>query len=75
MISKLSSPHPSHVILYGPPGVGKTTAARLVLEEIKQILHTPFTETAPFVEVDGTTLRWDPRETTNPLIGSVHDPI
>jgi ATP-dependent Lon protease len=32
-------------------------------------------EDAPFVEVDGTTLRWDPRETTNPLIGSVHDPI
>ncbi|HBG01279.1 MAG TPA: ATP-dependent protease, Lon family, partial [Firmicutes bacterium] len=30
---------------------------------------------APFVEVDGTTLRWDPREVTNPLIGSVHDPI
>lgn len=75
LISKLSSPHPSHVILYGPPGVGKTTAARLVLEEVKQIPHTPFAENAPFVEVDGTTLRWDPRETTNPLIGSVHDPI
>jgi len=25
--------------------------------------------------VDGTTLRWDPREVTNPLLGSVHDPI
>jgi ATP-dependent Lon protease len=28
-----------------------------------------------FVEVDGTTIRWDPREITNPLLGSVHDPI
>jgi len=25
--------------------------------------------------VDGTTLRWDPREIANPLLGSVHDPI
>lgn len=23
----------------------------------------------------GTTLRWDPREVTNPLLGSMHDPI
>lgn len=26
-------------------------------------------------ECDGTTLRWDSRDITNPLIGSVHDPI
>ncbi len=31
-------------------------------------------EESKFVEVDGTTLRWDPREVTNPLLGSVHDP-
>ena len=37
--------------------------------------HTPFSREAPFVEIDATTLRWDPRETTNPLLGSVHDPI
>jgi ATP-dependent Lon protease len=37
--------------------------------------HTPFAADAPFVEASGTTLRWDPRETTNPLLGSVHDPI
>ena len=36
---------------------------------------TPFDEDSRFVEVDGTTLRWDPREITNPLLGSVHDPI
>ena len=35
----------------------------------------PFDEDSRFVEVDGTTLRWDPREITNPLLGSVHDPI
>ncbi|MDR3588752.1 MAG: Lon family ATP-dependent protease [Negativicutes bacterium] len=73
--AKLASPYPQHLILYGPPGVGKTTAARLVLEEAKQLKYTPFAKEAPFVEVDGTTLRWDPRDMTNPLLGSVHDPI
>lgn len=75
LISKIASPYPQHIILYGPPGVGKTTAARLALEEAKKLKHTPFSKEAKFVEVDGTTLRWDPREITNPLLGSVHDPI
>ena len=73
--SKLTSPYPQHLILYGPPGVGKTTAARLVLETACQAKFSPFQEDAPFVETDGTTLRWDPRDITNPLLGSVHDPI
>lgn len=75
LITKLATPFPQHVIIYGPPGVGKTTAARLVLEMARSMGHTPFQENAPFVEVDGTTLRWDPREITNPLLGAVHDPI
>jgi ATP-dependent Lon protease len=75
LLAKISSPYPQHVILYGPPGVGKTTAARLALELAKTRAHTPFAKDAPFVETSGTTLRWDPRETTNPLLGSVHDPI
>lgn len=75
LISKISSPFPQHVILYGPPGVGKTTAARLALEAAKKMSYTPFKKNSRFVEVDGTTLRWDPREITNPLLGSVHDPI
>ena len=75
LISKLSSPYPQHIILYGPPGVGKTTAARIALKEAKSLSFTPFDEDSKFVEVDGTTLRWDPREITNPLLGSVHDPI
>lgn len=75
LLAKIASPFPQHVILYGPPGVGKTTVARLVLEEAKKLQFTPFREEAPFIEVDGTTLRWDPREVTNPLLGSVHDPI
>ena len=73
--TKLASPYPQHLLLYGPPGVGKTTAARLALEEARRIPFTPFAETAPFVETDGTTLRWDHRGITNPLLGSVHDPI
>lgn len=75
LISKISSPYPQHVILYGPPGVGKTSAARLALNIAKELKYTPFTKRSKFVEVDGTTLRWDPREVTNPLLGSVHDPI
>lgn len=73
--AKLSSPYPQHLILYGPPGVGKTTAARLVLQEACTQPHTPFNVDAPFVETDGTTLRYDPRGIANPLLGSVHDPI
>ena len=73
--AKLASPYPQHLILYGPPGVGKTTAARLVLESVRGLEYSPFAEDAPFVETDGTTLRWDPRDMTNPLLGSVHDPI
>ena len=75
LLSKLASPFPQHIILYGPPGVGKTTAARLALEAAKNIRNTPFAKDAPFIEVNGTTLRWDAREITNPLLGSVHDPI
>ncbi|QOR33874.1 ATP-dependent protease, Lon family [Clostridium sp. 'deep sea'] len=75
LMSRLSSPFPQHMILYGPPGVGKTTAARLALEAAKKLEITPFGQEAPFLEIDGTTLRWDPRGITNPLLGSVHDPV
>jgi ATP-dependent Lon protease len=75
LLAKISSPYPQHVLLYGPPGVGKTTVARLALEAAKSRSQSPFAKNAPFVEASGTTLRWDPRETVNPLLGSVHDPI
>lgn len=75
LISRLNNPYPQHLILYGPPGVGKTTCARLALEVVKARAQSVFAKDAPFIEVDGTTLRWDPRESTNPLLGSVHDPI
>ncbi|MTV48674.1 ATP-dependent protease LonB [Heliobacillus mobilis] len=71
----LCGPNPQHVIIYGPPGVGKTAAARLVLEEAKKNPLSPFTEQAKFVEVDGATARFDERGIADPLIGSVHDPI
>ena len=75
LASRMASPYPQHLILYGPPGVGKTTAARLVLDAAKSLPYTAFGEKAPFIECDGTTLRWDERDMTNPLMGSVHDPI
>lgn len=71
----LCGPNPQHVIIYGPPGVGKTAAARLVLEEAKQNPLSPFKKSAVFVELDATTARFDERGIADPLIGSVHDPI
>ncbi|WP_096435975.1 ATP-dependent protease LonB [Alteribacter populi] len=71
----LCGPNPQHVIIYGPPGVGKTAAARLVLEEAKKSEHTPFRNKSVFVELDGATARFDERGIADPLIGSVHDPI
>lgn len=75
LLAKLATPYPQHIIIYGPPGVGKTSAARVALQTVKSFPESPFREEAPFIEVDGTTLRWDPRDVTNPLLGSVHDPI
>ena len=71
----LCGSNPQHVIIYGPPGVGKTAVARLVLEEAKLNPTSPFKELAKFVELDATTARFDERGIADPLIGSVHDPI
>lgn len=71
----LCGPNPQHILIYGPPGVGKTAAARLVLEEAKKNADSPFRQDAVFVELDATTARFDERGIADPLIGSVHDPI
>ena len=71
----LCSANPQHVIIYGPPGVGKTAAARVVLEEAKKNPTSPFKADAKFTELDATTARFDERGIADPLIGSVHDPI
>lgn len=71
----LCGPNPQHVLIYGSPGVGKTAAARLVLEEAKKNLASPFGSDAKFIELDATTARFDERGIADPLIGSVHDPI
>ncbi|MDM5228961.1 ATP-dependent protease LonB [Cytobacillus sp. NJ13] len=71
----LCGPNPQHVIIYGPPGVGKTAAARLVLEEAKKNAKSPFEAASVFIELDATTARFDERGIADPLIGSVHDPI
>lgn len=71
----LCGKNPQHVIIYGPPGIGKTCAARLVLEAAKKSPGTPFLSDAPFIEMDATCVRFDERAIADPLIGSVHDPI
>lgn len=71
----ICGPNPQHVIIYGPPGVGKTAAARVILEEAKNNTLSPFKEESKFVEVDATAIRFDERGIADPLIGSVHDPI
>lgn len=71
----LCGPNPQHVIIYGPPGVGKTAVARIILEEAKKMAASPFNKDSKFVEIDATTLRFDERGIADPLIGSVHDPI
>ena len=71
----LCGPNPQHVIIYGPPGIGKTCAARLVLEQAKKTPGSPFAPDAKFIEIDATCVRFDERSVADPLIGSVHDPI
>ncbi|MBR6728541.1 MAG: AAA family ATPase, partial [Clostridia bacterium] len=71
----LCGPNPQHILIYGPPGVGKTAAARAVLKEAIASERSPFRVGAKFVEMDATTLRFDERGIADPLIGSVHDPI
>lgn len=71
----LCGANPQHVLIYGPPGIGKTCAARLVLEYAKSTKYSPFAKDAPFLEVNATCVRYDERSIADPLIGSVHDPI
>lgn len=71
----MCGPNPQHVLIYGPPGIGKTCAARLVLEEAKRRADSPFNADSKFIELDATCIRFDERSIADPLIGSVHDPI
>ena len=57
----LCGANPQHVLIYGPPGIGKTCAARLVLEAAKKSKGTPFLKDAPFIEMDATCVRFDER--------------
>ncbi len=71
----LCGPNPQHVLIYGPPGIGKTCAARLVLSEARANRASPFGRESRFIEMDATCVRFDERSIADPLIGSVHDPI
>ena len=52
----LCGKNPQHVIIYGPPGVGKTAAARNVLSEAIKNNASPFTKASKFIEIDATLL-------------------
>lgn len=67
--------NPQHVLIYGPPGVGKTAAARVVMKEVSKSPGSPFAKDAVFFEADASIMRCDERGFADPLIGSVHDPI
>ena len=71
----LCGKNPQHVLIYGPPGIGKTAASRVVLKEAIKNPESPFTEKSKFIEIDATTIQFDERSIADPLIGSVHDPI
>ena len=75
LMAALCGENPQHILIYGPPGVGKTAASRVALEEAKKSKGTPFAKKAPFIEVDATVMQYDERCIADPLIGSVHDPI
>ena len=60
--------NPQHVLVYGQPGVGKTAAARLVLEEAKKNPRSPFGPNAKFIEMDATTARFDERGIADPML-------
>lgn len=75
LCAALCGENPQHVLIYGPPGVGKTCAARLVMDRAKASGVSPFKPDAKFVEMDATCIRYDERNIADPLIGCVHDPI
>ncbi len=71
----LCTSNPQHILIYGPPGVGKTASARVIFDEAKKCENSPFLPSAKFIETDATIMRFDERSIADPLIGSVHDPI
>jgi len=75
LCAALCGENPQHVLIYGPPGVGKTCAARLVMDKAKENRISPFKRDAKFIEMDATCIRYDERNIADPLIGCVHDPI
>ena len=73
--SAICNPSPQHVIIYGPSGVGKTTATKIVLQEAKRNKINNFNEKSKLIKIDTNNLSNFSKNVTDLLIGSVKEPI
>lgn len=69
MLLLLDSDLPLNLILYGPPGVGKTTAARAVFAHLQNSKISRLHSNSPFIEADGTALITDKHNNISQLLG------
>ena len=69
MLLLLDSDLPLNLILHGPPGVGKTTAARAVFAHLQNSKISRLHSNSPFIEADGTALITDKHNNISQLLG------
>ena len=74
MLLLLDSDLPLNVILHGPPGVGKTTAARAVFSHLQNSTISRVRPDSPFIEADGTALYTDKYNNISQLLGHFSNP-
>jgi MoxR-like ATPase len=69
----LGSSSPGHMLFLGPPGIGKTTVARLAHDIAKKSGTSAFASDAPFVEIDCTNIVLSEQHKINPITSMVLD--